>query len=110
MEVEFIQLSKRQKEIIEIVKAEQPITSEQIAERVNLTRTTLRPDLTVLTMIGILEARQKVGYFYSGKSLLSILGSYIKTLSVDEVKSQPIVLEEDTTVYDAIVKIGRAHV
>lgn len=101
--VDFIQLSKRQMEIMEIVKADQPITSEQIAEKLGLTRATLRPDLTVLTMIGILEARPKVGYFYSGKSLLSVMGSFIKNLNVMDVKTHPVVVSEETTVYDAIV-------
>lgn len=99
----LIQLTKRQKEILEIVKKNQPITSEKIAEELQLTRATLRPDLTVLTMMGILEARPKVGYYYSGKSLLSVMGSFIKNMSVMDVKSMPIVVAEDTTVYDAIV-------
>lgn len=90
-------------EILDIVKEEQPITSEAIAEKLNLTRATLRPDLTVLTMIGMLEARPKVGYFYSGKSLLNVMGSFIKNISVMDVKSQPIMVSEETTVYDAIV-------
>ncbi|MFZ7119894.1 MAG: HTH domain-containing protein [Eubacteriaceae bacterium] len=99
----FIQLTKRQIEILEIVKASQPITSEHIAEKVNLTRATLRPDLTILTMMGILEARPKVGYYYSGKSLMSVMGSFIKNMSVMDVKSMPIVVSEDNTVYDSIV-------
>lgn len=90
-------------EILDIVKGNQPITSEQIAEKVNLTRATLRPDLTVLTMMGILEARPKVGYYYSGKSLISVMGSFIKNINVMDVKSVPIVVSEDTTIYDAIV-------
>ncbi|MPW27031.1 HTH domain-containing protein [Alkalibaculum sp. M08DMB] len=101
--MDFIQLTKRQLEIMDIVKAEQPITSEHIAEKINLTRATLRPDLTILTMIGILEARPKVGYFYSGKSLLSVMGSFIKNMSVMEVKSKPVIVSEENTVYDSIV-------
>jgi HTH domain. len=40
-----IELNKRQEEILEIVKENGPITGEQIAERLSLTRATLRPDL-----------------------------------------------------------------
>lgn len=90
-------------EILDIVKRNPPITSEQIAERLHLTRATIRPDLTVLTMLGILEARPKVGYYYSGKSLMSIMGSFIKNIQVMDVKSVPVVVSEDTTIYDAIV-------
>ncbi|HCX64075.1 MAG TPA: transcriptional regulator, partial [Eubacteriaceae bacterium] len=101
--MDIIQLSKRQMEILDIVKENQPITSEHIADKINLTRATLRPDLTVLTMMGILEARPKVGYYYSGKSLMSVMGSFVKNVNVMDVKSVPVVVSEDTTVYDAIV-------
>lgn len=101
----IIELSQRQKEIIEMVKINQPITSEQIAENLNLTRATLRSDLALLTMIGILDARPKVGYFYSGNSIHSFIGSYIQKIKVDDVKSLPIIVSEETSVYDAIVTL-----
>ena len=63
MEVRKIQITERQQKIIDIVKADQPITSEQIASKLGLTRATLRPDLSILTMSGLLDARPKVGYF-----------------------------------------------
>lgn len=100
-----IELSERQKEIIEIVKTNQPITSEQIAENLNLTRATLRSDLALLTMIGILDARPKVGYLYSGNSIHGFIGSYVKKIKVDDVKSLPIIVSEKTSVYDAIVTL-----
>ena len=59
-----IQLNERQLKIIDIVKENEPITGEKIADRLNVTRATLRSDLVVLTMTGILDARPKVGYFY----------------------------------------------
>ena len=68
-----MELSKRQETIIEIVKNDGPITGEQIAERLNLTRATLRPDLSILTMAGFLEARPRVGYYYNGKTADRIL-------------------------------------
>ncbi|MEJ7543235.1 helix-turn-helix domain-containing protein, partial [Staphylococcus intermedius] len=63
--VSVIELIKRQQQIIEIVKSNGPITGEHIADRLSLTRATLRPDLAILTMSGILEARPRVGYYYS---------------------------------------------
>lgn len=98
-----IQLNDRQEKIIEIVKNNQPITSEEIAKQLKLTRATLRPDLAILTMVGILDARPKVGYFYSGRETSNIFASHIKEIIVADVKSMPIVVEESTTVYDAIV-------
>lgn len=98
-----IQLSERQEKIIQIVKSNQPITSEAIATKLNLTRATLRPDLAILTMVGILDARPKVGYFMTGKTKLSYVSDTIKDIYVKDVMSVPVVLEEETTLYDAIV-------
>jgi len=98
-----IQLSERQKKIIDIVKYNEPITSENIAKKLELTRGTLRPDLAILTMSGILDARPKVGYFYTGKTAFSFISEKIQKIKVSERKSVPIVVDEETSVYDAIV-------
>jgi len=90
---------------VDIVKKNEPITSEQIAEKLNLTRAALRPDLSILTMSGILEARPRVGYFFTGKTSTSIIAERIKSIKVDEIKAIPVVIKEDTTVYDAIVTL-----
>jgi len=100
-----IQLSERQERIIDIVKASQPITSEEIGKKLNLTRATIRPDLAILTMSGILDARPKVGYFYSGREAFSFFLEQIKTLTVSDIKSVPVVVDEQTTMYNAIVTL-----
>ncbi|MBI4856010.1 MAG: helix-turn-helix transcriptional regulator [Acetobacterium sp.] len=98
-----MELSSRQKEIIEIVKEKQPVKSNEIAELLNINRATIRPDLKILTMMGILEAKRKVGYYYTGRSLLNILGSYIKTISIMDIQTEPTVVEETTSIYDGII-------
>ncbi len=98
-----MQLTKRQEHILDIVKTEGPITGEQIAERLNLTRATLRPDMAILTMSGILEARPRVGYFYSGKKPGRMLAEKLHQVLVGEIKSVPVVVPENCTVYDAVV-------
>ncbi len=103
IEVIVIEFSSRQKKIIHIVKNNEPITSEQIAKILNLTRATLRPDLAILTMAGVLEARPKVGYFYAGNQQEDIMLETIKKTKVKEIKSIPVVVDEKTSVYDAIV-------
>ncbi|MDO5041017.1 MAG: HTH domain-containing protein, partial [Peptoniphilus sp.] len=40
-------LTNRQLEIIEIVKKAAPITGDDIAKELNLSRATIRPDLTI---------------------------------------------------------------
>lgn len=98
-----MELTKRQERILEIVKRDGPITGEQIAERLNLTRATLRPDMAILTMSGLLEARPRVGYFYSGKSPSRVLGEKLHKIKVADIKSVPVVVSEQCTVYDAVV-------
>lgn len=101
----LIQLNDRQEKIIDIVKNNEPITSSDIAKRLRLTRSTIRPDLSILTMADILEAKPKVGYFYTGKTGFSYIAEAIKKMKVDEIQSRPVVIEETTSVYDAIVQI-----
>lgn len=95
-------LSKRQEKIIEIVKANGPITGEKIAESLSLARATLRPDLAILTMAGFLDARPRVGYFYTGKTGSELLTETIKKYKVSEYQSVPVVVKEDASVYDAV--------
>ena len=99
---EKVELSDRQEQIIEIVKENGPITGEKIANKLNLTRATLRPDLSILTMVGFLEARPRVGYFHTGKSGTELIAEQIKTLRVQDYQHVPVVVKEDYTVYDAI--------
>ncbi|NIK15453.1 CBS domain-containing protein/biotin operon repressor [Saccharococcus thermophilus] len=88
---------------MQIVKDHGPITGESIAEKLNLTRATLRPDLAILTMAGYLEARPRVGYFYTGKTGSQLLADKIKKIKVADYQSIPVVVNENVSVYDAIV-------
>jgi len=88
---------------LQIVKDHGPITGESIAEKLNLTRATLRPDLAILTMAGYLEARPRVGYFYTGKTGSQLLADKIKKIKVEDYQSIPVVVNENVSVYDAIV-------
>jgi DeoR family transcriptional regulator, catabolite repression regulator len=98
-----MELNSRQEHILQIVKDNGPITGEQIAERLNLTRATLRPDLAILTMAGYLDARPRVGYFYSGKTGTQLLTDNLKKILVKNYQSIPVVVNENVSVYDAIV-------
>ncbi|WNC16888.1 helix-turn-helix transcriptional regulator [Brevibacillus brevis] len=100
-----IELTKRQEQILQIVKDEGPITGEHIAEKLSLTRATLRPDLSILTMSGYLEARPRVGYFYSGRPASSVISERLHKLLVNDYKAVPIVVSESASAYDAIVTL-----
>lgn len=87
---------------MQIVKDNGPITGEHIAEQLGLTRATLRPDLAILTMAGFLDARPRVGYFFSGKTGSQLLTDQLKKAKVKEFQSIPVVVEQSSSVYDAI--------
>nr|WP_089749826.1 MULTISPECIES: CBS domain-containing protein [unclassified Candidatus Frackibacter] len=98
-------LSKRQKKIIEIVKNNEPIASKDIANKLDLTRSALRSDLSVLTMANILEAKPRVGYFYAQDNTSLASFSELYDRKVSEIKSVPVVIKEETSVYNAIVTL-----
>ena len=98
-----MKFTKRQEEIVKIVKAGQPVTSEALAEKLGVTRAALRADLAILTMTGTLDARPKVGYVYLGKKLDSDILANLSKIRVGEIMSKPVTVNDATTVYDAIV-------
>lgn len=100
-----IEFSARQEEIIRLVKENGPITSETLAAKLGLTRSAIRADLSILTMIGMLEARPKVGYIYSKGNSVGFSSDYIRSIKVKDVMSKPIVVAEETTVYNAILDL-----
>ena len=100
----MIKLTKRQEEILQIVKEEGPIPGKLIAERLSLKRATLRPDLAILTMAGNLEARTRVGYTYKEPEDL-FYSTWFEEHFVNEYKAIPVVVKSSTSVYDAIVQI-----
>lgn len=98
-----MKLSERQEEIVRIVKKGQPVTSEALAERLGVTRAALRADLAILTMIGILDAKPKVGYVYLGEAQNTRVLENLSKVLAGEIMSKPVTVSEETTVYDAIV-------
>lgn len=91
--------------IIQILEKEQPITGEAIADKIGLTRATLRPDLAVLSMCGIIDAKPKVGYFLSNKKGNRDILEKLSSIKLSDIKSLPVAVTESTSVYDSIVTI-----
>ena len=98
-----ISLSERQQRIAEIVRRNGPVTGQEIARELGLTRAALRSDLAILTMSGILDARPHVGYFYTGKNTLGLLVEELSSITVKDIQSVPIVVMIDKSAYDAVV-------
>ena len=96
-------LTQRQRLIAELVEKNEPITGDKIAQNLHVTRAALRSDLAILTTSGILEARTKVGYFYTGKKTLGLFAEDVKNICVKDVKSLPVAVDESANAYDALV-------
>lgn len=100
-----VKLSKRQEQIAQIVREEGPVTGSAIAEHLEVTRSALRSDLSVLTMLGVLDARPNVGYYYVGLSKETQTAERLKSFLVSDVLSQAVVVNGETSLYDTIVTI-----
>jgi CBS domain-containing protein/biotin operon repressor len=101
-----IELSTRQLKILELVKKNTPITGEQIAETFGLSRPTLRSDLSLLVMLGYLNAKPKVGY-YLGNSLQSdvLWTAKLNEMKVHDIMGAPHVISVTATAQDAIISL-----
>lgn len=93
-----MQLTERQKEIIEIIKKHGPITGDEIAKMIYITRSALRTDFSILRKMSIIKSKQKVGYTYNE----AFVESNNKTL-VKHIMSMPITIDESYSVYKTVL-------
>lgn len=100
-----MELSQRQMKIIEIVKEHQPISGETIAKQLGLSRATLRNDLSILTMTGLLDARPKVGYFYTGQTVEPLLFEKLYHTKVAEIMIPPLLISQTVSIYEAVTTL-----
>jgi CBS domain-containing protein len=99
-------LTERQRQIVAIVGERAPITGEQIADSLATARATIRSDLAVLTMMGILGAKPRVGYYLQDGA--PVYGGVRHLLAADLVRDHqgvPIVVPEQSCAYDAVVTL-----
>ena len=100
-----MKLSQRQKEIVEIVKKNQPVSGEKISELLDVSRATLRSDLSFLTLVGILKATPKVGYTYSGSDLETPFFFDTFQKKIEDVMTSPVLVSHDSFIQDAIITL-----
>jgi Predicted signal-transduction protein containing cAMP-binding and CBS domains len=83
-----------------------PITGEQIAETLGVSRPTIRSDLSVLVMLGYIDAKPKVGYFL-GKALKPERSARNRMLEwkVKDRMSRPVVIRDTANVGDAVISL-----
>lgn len=93
-------------ELLELVKRHSPVTGEQLAEYLGVSRPTLRSDLSLLVMLGLLDAKPKVGYFL-GNNYRSNSESLqrFNSLKVKEVQGVPVNIPDTLSVHDAVITL-----
>ncbi|NOU79630.1 CBS domain-containing protein [Paenibacillus sp. LMG 31459] len=93
-------------QIIEIVKKRAPITGDQIAESLGLSRPTIRGDLSILVMLEYVDAKPKVGYFPGTKAAARHNSrGLLQDTKVSDIQSIPVIIRENTTIQDAVVTL-----
>lgn len=102
----MIELTARQMQIINIVQQNAPITGDQIAESLHMSKPTIRADLSLLVMLDYINAKPKVGYFPGGRASSDRRNSYmLQNIQVKDIQEIPIIIREITTVQDAVVTL-----
>ncbi|RWZ67339.1 CBS domain-containing protein [Lacticaseibacillus paracasei] len=104
------QLTQRQNKIIQLLKAESPMTGETLATKLNISLATIRADLRLLTTIGILDARPKVGYAYQGENLLQMDSQKFFQTTIAAVLLPPTEIKLTTSMEEAVTKLFLADV
>lgn len=100
-----MELSPRQQQILAIVKAQQPLSGEKIAEELGISRATLRSDLSFLTLAGILQAAPKIGYTYAGSQIEPFLFDETFHTGISELMVPPLLIEQSTPIREAITNL-----
>lgn len=97
-----MELTNRQQEIIEMTKQTSPLTSDQIAKELNLSVPTIRADLRLLTAVGILDSRPKVGYEYAGMKASQLNYDELYNKEINGIIKKATFVEPSTSLQECI--------
>ncbi|WP_315523288.1 helix-turn-helix transcriptional regulator [Fusobacterium massiliense] len=89
-------LTERQHRILEIIKKKSPISGDEIAELLSLSKSALRTDFSILTKLNLVISKQNKGYTFNNKCTLLEVKNYMSPQNSIDIK---------TTVYDAIIHL-----
>lgn len=101
--------TKRQQTIIGILKQTSPQTAEAIADRLQMGIPTIRTDLRLLTAVGQLTSRPKVGYAYA-ETANNIDHQHLYEESIADILLPPTEIQPDTTLQQAVNTLFMADV
>lgn len=97
-----MELSNREKKIVKIVKKYAPITGDEIANELSLSKSTIRTELAILVKLGILESKTNVGYFYNGDYVGNKNYDTLKSTKVEEVMGVAITAKATNTFAEVV--------
>lgn len=95
-----MELTQRQLKIVNIIKENKSIKGQEIAEKLNLTRSALRTDFSILIKCEIIKSKQKIGYIYNYEDLEK---ENIKKKYIYEIMSKPITIDYNMSIYETIL-------
>ncbi|WP_049825382.1 helix-turn-helix transcriptional regulator [Paenibacillus polymyxa] len=102
----IIDLTARQVEILNIVQKHAPITGDQIAEMLNLSKATIRTDLSKLGILNYIDAKPKVGYFVGKRGTPNREEKFrLLQMKVGDLHGVPVIVRETTTIQEAVVAL-----
>ena len=89
-------LTERQKKILIMLKEKSLLSGDEIAQNLNITKSALRTDFSILTTLKLITSKQNKGYSYNNKCT---------TIKVRACMSPQNSIDIRTSVYDAIIHL-----
>ena len=89
-------LTERQKKILTMLKEKSLLSGDEIAQNLNITKSALRTDFSILTTLKLITSKQNKGYSYNNKCTI---------IKVRDCMSPQNSIDIRTSVYDAIIHL-----
>ena len=89
-------LTERQKKILVMLKEKSLLSGDEIAQNLNITKSALRTDFSILTTLKLITSKQNKGYSYNNKCTI---------IKVRDCMSPQNSIDIRTSVYDAIIHL-----
>ena len=90
-----MELTERQRKILMMLKEKSLLSGDEIAQNLNVTKSALRTDFSILTGLKLITAKQNKGYIYN-EYIIKRVRDYMSPQNSINVK---------TSVYDAIIHL-----
>ena len=89
-------LTERQKKILIMLKEKSLLSGDEIAQNLNITKSALRTDFSIVTTLKLITSKQNKGYSYNNKCTI---------IKVRDCMSPQNSIDIRTSVYDAIIHL-----